>query len=253
MSGCILSVNLNAVAHMRNRRDVGWPNVQDYGRKTLQAGAKGLTIHPRPDQRHIRHSDVYELADLFKQSEFHDCEFNIEGYPDKRFMDLILEVRPHQVTLVPDSPEQSTSDHGWDFEENHSFLTEVVAEINKHDMRSATFVDPTPQATDAAAAVGVKRVEIYTGPFGAKVPDVNLPEARAIIDTHKQARKNGLGVNAGHDLTLANMAILSQLEADIDEVSIGHGFWSDAWLYGLEKTVSLFADAAATLHPEGRK
>jgi len=253
MSGCLLSVNLNAVAHMRNRRDVGWPNVKDYGRKILEAGARGLTIHPRPDERHIRKSDVYELAELFTDEKYSDCEFNIEGYPDKRFIDLVLEIKPHQVTFVPDSPEQSTSDHGWDFEKNHNLLTNVILEIKKHKMRVATFIDATEKSAKQAADVGADRVEIYTGPFGAQIPDLNCPEAHAIIITNKAARDCGLQVNAGHDLTLANMAILAQLDADIDEVSIGHGFWSDAWLYGLDETVKLFSLAAAKLHPNGRE
>ena len=244
----MLSVNLNAVAHLRNRRNIGWPDVVDYGRKTLSAGAKGLTIHPRPDERHIRHEDVGKLKILFEDEAFRGCEYNIEGYPDQRFMDLIRTHKPHQVTFVPDSPEQSTSDHGWDFTQHHSLLQDVVKEAQNLGIRTALFLDPLPSSCDAAAKTGAERIEIYTGLFGAITPPQKaVTQAEAIITTQRAAMQNGLGVNAGHDLTLENMPFLAIKGAVFDEVSIGHAFWSDAWIWGIEATVQHYIQASQQL------
>ncbi|MEM8751094.1 MAG: pyridoxine 5'-phosphate synthase [Pseudomonadota bacterium] len=239
-----LSVNLNAVAQLRNRRDLPWPSVVGMGRIALQAGAHGLTIHPRPDQRHIRFTDVPELRALI-DDEFPDREYNIEGYPTDAFLDLCEANQPEQVTLVPDDPSQPTSDHGWDFKSQHNMLRPIVARLSQAGMRVSLFCDPDPEMAKWAADTGCDRIELYTGPYGATYDSVEAAreEVEKLGATADIARSLDLGVNAGHDLTVANLPALVARIPDLAEVSIGHGLTADALEYGMAETVKRFLKA----------
>lgn len=239
-----LSVNLNAVAMLRNRRDLPWPSVVDMGRIALRAGAHGLTVHPRPDQRHIRFSDLPALRQLIDE-EFPEAEFNIEGYPTEAFLRLVAAARPEQVTLVPDDPAQPTSDHGWDFAAEREMLTPIVAQLRQHGARVSLFADAEPDTVAAAAATGAERIELYTGPYGATFDDpaAAVAEIERLGRTADAARAVGLAVNAGHDLTVANLPALVARIPDLAEVSIGHGLTADALEFGMEETVRRFRRA----------
>lgn len=241
-----LSVNLNAIAMLRNRRDLPWPSVTGLGRIALAAGASGLTVHPRPDQRHIRFSDLPEIRALI-DDEFPDAEFNIEGYPTDEFFDLCASVEPEQVTLVPDDPTQATSDHGWDFRGNRELLVEVVAKYKKIGCRVSLFADGDgdAEAVKIAKEVGADRIELYTGPYGGCY---DAPERAAVIlealgKTADAAFANGLDVNAGHDLTVGNLPALLKRIPALAETSIGHGLTADALEYGMAETVRRFRRA----------
>lgn len=241
-----LSVNLNAIAMLRNRRDLPWPSVQALGRIALQAGASGLTVHPRPDQRHVRFSDLPVIRALI-DDEFPGAEFNIEGYPTQEFFDLCAGVEPEQVTLVPDDPSQATSDHGWDFRKHKDFLAEVVASYKKLGCRVSLFADGDGDAEAVAIAkeVGADRIELYTGPYGGCY---DAPErAEAILaglgKTADAAHAIGLAVNAGHDLTVANLPALIKRIPDLAEASIGHALTAEALEYGMAETVRRFRKA----------
>lgn len=241
-----LSVNLNAVAMLRNRRDLPWPSVRHLGRLALEAGAYGLTVHPRPDQRHIRFSDLPVLRALI-DDEFPAAEFNIEGYPSEDFLRLCEETQPEQVTLVPDDPTQATSDHGFDFRTQGEMLKPIVARLKDKGMRVSLFVDGDgdEEAVRLAKATGADRIELYTGPYGGcfDAPE----EAKNCLDllglTADAARAEGLGVNAGHDLTVANLPALAARIPHLAEVSIGHGLTADALEYGMAETVRRFRRA----------
>lgn len=241
-----LSVNLNAVAMLRNRRDLPWPSVTGLGRIALEAGAHGLTVHPRPDQRHIRFSDLPEIRALI-DDEFPDAEFNIEGYPTEEFLALVEATEPEQVTLVPDDPAQATSDHGWDFAASADSLKEVIARLKKGGARASLFCDPDADraALEAAKATGADRIEYYTGPYGGAFDDPAAADRElAKLETSgKIAHELGLGVNAGHDLTVANMPALARALPHLKEVSIGHGLTADALEYGMAETVRRFIRA----------
>lgn len=235
-----LSVNLNAVAQLRNRRDLPWPSVLGIARIVLDAGAAGITVHPRPDERHIRRSDVHDLKALLS-NEYPDAEFNIEGYPGEDFMALIEAVDPDQVTLVPDDPGQATSDHGWDFSGKGNFLTSVVQRLKTPTRRVSLFCDPDAGAAGIAVAkaTGADRVELYTGPYGACFDDPVRAdvELEILAGTARAAAAAGLGINAGHDLTLENLpGFLANVES-VDEVSIGHGITADALIVGFAEAV----------------
>lgn len=240
---CKLSVNVNAIAYLRNRRDLPWPSVEGLGRIALEAGAVGLTIHPRPDERHIRTSDVPVLRDLIRK-DFPGREYNIEGYPDERFLKLVEEAKPDQVTLVPDDPSQGTSDHGWDIVMNNGLLKEVIARLHGGGMRVSLFVDPDPYAPALAKSVGADRVEIYTGPYGGAL-ELNQArrELERVVATGKAAEKAGVGLNAGHDLTTSNLPPLVAALPNLQEVSIGHAVIADAMTYGMAETVRRFRRA----------
>lgn len=240
-----LSVNLNAVAMLRNRRDLPWPSVAHLGRVALAAGAHGITVHPRPDQRHIRFGDLPVLRALI-DDEFPQAEFNIEGYPDEHFLDLVERIEPDQVTLVPDDPAQATSDHGWDFEGQAAFLAPVVARLKKAGMRVSLFADPVPGSAAGAGAIGADRIELYTGPYGGCHDDVAgaAQQLDLLGRTADEAHAAGLGVNAGHDLTVANLPALVARIPYLAEVSIGHGLTADALEYGMAHTVRRFLVAA---------
>jgi len=238
-----LSVNLNAIAMLRNRRDLAWPSVTGIGAMALEAGAHGLTVHPRPDERHIRLQDVYDLSALIKKSDGRK-EFNIEGFPDDRLFKIIEDVKPDQVTLVPDDPEQNTSDHGWDIEANKEMLGEVVAQIKNLGCRVSLFIDSEPEVALGAGAVGADRVEIYTGPYGLLIKDSEIKAMLAQIKlTCDAAGRGGLQVNAGHDLTLDNLPALISMVPNIAECSIGHCLTADCLLYGVNETVNRYLRA----------
>jgi pyridoxine 5-phosphate synthase len=236
----LLSVNLNAVAQLRNRRNLPWPSVVGLARVVLDAGASGITVHPRPDERHIRQTDVFELAEMLR-NEYPTAEFNIEGYPSEDFFSLLDQVKPQQVTLVPDEPDQVTSDHGWDFRGKGNFLTSIVQRLKAPDRRISLFCDPDAgsEGIAAAKATGADRVELFTGPYGGCYDDPVAAE-RALADlahTADVALAAGLGLNAGHDLTLRNLPAFQAAVPNVDEVSIGHGITADALLLGFAEAV----------------
>ena len=242
---CELSVNLNAVALLRNRRDLPWPSVVDLGRIALDAGAIGLTVHPRPDQRHTRTSDVYELSALLNSADYADKEFNLEGYPEERFLALCEAVQPEQVTFVPDLPGQETSDHGWDVAPNEALLIQSIERMKKFGTRVALFIDADDRLPELVKKVGADRVELYTGPYGASsAGSVRAKTAlEALASTAAAAERVGLGVNAGHDLTVANVPALVDTAPQIVEMSIGHGLTADALTYGMDGSVKRFIAA----------
>jgi pyridoxine 5-phosphate synthase len=240
---CKLSVNVNAIAFLRNRRDLPWPSVEGLGRIALEAGAAGLTIHPRPDERHIRASDVPVLGRLIR-GEFPGREYNIEGFPDTRFLSLVEANLPDQVTLVPDDPSQGTSDHGWDIAANRSFLESVIARLHRGGMRVSLFIDADPEAPVLAKAVGADRVEIYTGPYGGALEPIAAQRERdKVIATGRAAAAAGVGLNAGHDLTRDNLPPLVAALPNLAEVSIGHAIIADALTFGMAETVRKFCRA----------
>lgn len=243
-----LSVNLNAVAQLRNRRNLPWPSVLEIARLSLAAGAHGITVHPRPDERHIRQSDVFELADLL-HDEWPDRELNIEGFPAEPFLKLCDVVRPDQVTLVPDDPAQATSDHGWDIAANGTLLAETIERLQNSSMRVSLFIDADPAIPAQAAEVGADRIELYTGPYGDPKGDAGAQLDR-LVATAAAARKAGLraarggaglGLNAGHDLTLDNLPALIRAIPDLDECSIGHALTADALKFGFPEAVRKYA------------
>jgi pyridoxine 5-phosphate synthase len=240
---CKLSVNVNAIAYLRNRRHVPWPDLVELGRIALQAGAVGLTVHPRPDERHIRYTDVPALRDLIR-NDFAGREYNIEGYPDERFLALVEQNRPDQVTLVPDLPGQGTSDHGWNFAQTSNFLPPIIQRLKSQGMRVALFVNPDAAEPALAKATGADRIEIFTGPFGGAIDEASKEiEFAKLVATGKAAAKIGIDVNAGHDLTRHNLPRLVAALPNLKEVSIGHAIIADAMMFGLEKTVHMFREA----------
>lgn len=246
MMSAKLSVNLNAVALLRNRRDLPWPSVTALGRIALEAGAHGLTVHPRPDERHTRFSDLPELRALI-DDDFPQAEFNMEGFPEEGFLKLCELNQPEQVTLVPDDPAQATSDHGWDFEGQGNFLRDCVQRLKSSGFRVSLFCDPDASETaiSAAAATGADRIELYTGPYGACYDDPSKAEL-ALEDmarTSDYATKLGLSINAGHDLTVANLPALAKAIPDLAEVSIGHGLTADCLEFGMAGSVKRFLKA----------
>ncbi|WP_273722940.1 pyridoxine 5'-phosphate synthase [Bartonella sp. AU18XJBT] len=235
-----LSVNLNAVAVLRNRRNLPWPSITNIGHIALAAGAAGLTVHPRPDERHIRFADLPDIYSLIKNN-FPTAEFNIEGYPSDQFLD-IAEKYADQITLVPDDPDQSTSDHGWNFAHDAEFLTPIIQHLKKRKIRVSLFANPTSDGLDIAKAIGADRVEFYTGPYGGAFQDktTQIQELNKLVLAAKKAKEVQLGINAGHDLTLMNLPALVKNIPWLDEVSIGHGLIADALEYGMYETVQRF-------------
>lgn len=237
-----LSVNVNKVATLRNTRpNLNIPSVVRCARICLQAGCHGITVHPRPDQRHIRPADVSEIAALLK--EFLGAEFNIEGNPFHQYMHYARDVRPTQCTLVPDSVEQSTSDHGWDLRRDGERLRPVVEELKALGIRVSVFMDPVPAQIELAARLGVDRVELYTEPYAARFARGEKEAATDYAESARVARAAGLGVNAGHDLNLENLAPFVRTVPGVDEVSIGHALIGDALEFGLAETVRKYLAA----------
>ena len=234
-----LSVNVNKIALVRNTRHLGIPSVTRAAEICLQAGAHGITVHPRPDERHIRAQDVHELAALMKG--WPDREYNIEGNPTQNLMAFIREVRPHQATFVPDSEDQFTSDHGWRFPHDAERLRPLVAECRELGVRVSLFMDPEPDQMAAAHAAGADRVELYTEPYAAAwgTPD-EAAQLRRYADTARAAQAAGLGVNAGHDLNRDNLAPFLRAVPGVAEVSIGHALIADALELGYAATVQAY-------------
>ena len=226
-----LSVNINKVATLRNARGGNTPNVTKVALDCEMFGAEGITVHPRPDERHIRRSDVYEMRPLLK------TEFNIEGYPSPEFIELVLQVKPNQVTLVPDDPSQITSNSGWDTKNNLAFLTEVLDRFTRAGIRTSVFVAADAEMVEYAAKAGADRVELYTEPYATLYPKDPEAAIAPFVEAAKAARRLGLGLNAGHDLSLVNLNYLYKNIPWIDEVSIGHALISDALYLGLEKAI----------------
>lgn len=226
-----LSVNINKIATIRNARGGKMPNVAEAAVNCEHFGAEGITVHPRPDERHIRYSDVREIRPLIT------TEFNIEGNPIASFINLVLEVRPDQVTLVPDAEDAITSNAGWDTIRHKDFLTEVCAEFKSHGIRTSIFIDAKPEMAEAAALCGADRVELYTEPYADFFPTDPEAAIAPFIKTAQAARDAGLGLNAGHDLNLQNLEYFVRNIPWTDEVSIGHAIISDALYMGLEKTI----------------
>ena len=226
-----LSVNINKVATLRNARGGDIPNVVKVALDCETFGADGITVHPRPDERHIRRADVYDLRPLLR------TEFNIEGYPSPEFIDLVLKVNPHQVTLVPDSPTQITSNSGWDTKTNIDFLTDVLDQFNTAGIRTSVFVSTDTEMIEYAAKAGADRVELYTEPYATAFPKDPEVAIAPFVEAARVARKLGLGLNAGHDLSLLNLNFFYKNIPWLDEVSIGHALISDALYLGLERTL----------------
>lgn len=229
-----LSVNINKVATIRNARGGNMPDILKVATDCESFGAQGITVHPRPDERHIRYADVYALKPLVK------TEFNIEGYPTDSFIDLVVKVKPTQVTLVPDDPDAITSNAGWDVKSNLDMLSELVDIFRDKGIRTSLFVGTDTEQIQWAAKTGTDRVELYTEPYATLYPTDKDKAIAPFIEAAKAAKNLGMGVNAGHDLSLENLAWFSQHIPFIEEVSIGHALICDALYYGLEKTISLY-------------
>ena len=231
-----LSVNINKIATIRNSRGGNLPDVVKMAIDCEKFGAEGITVHPRPDERHIRYKDVYELKPVLK------TEFNIEGYPCDKFLDLIKSIRPAQVTLVPDAPDAITSNAGWDTKKNEKFLTELVADLKSFGVRTSIFVDPDIEMIKYAANTGTDRIELYTEAYAK---DYSADKDKAIfpyIEAAKTAMSLGLGINAGHDLSLENLKFFKQNIKGLLEVSIGHALVGDALYMGMEKTIAAYLE-----------
>ena len=231
-----LSVNINKIATIRNARGGNNPNVIQVALDCESFGADGITVHPRPDERHIRYNDVINLKPVLK------TEFNIEGYPQQSFIDLVNSVRPTQVTLVPDAPDQITSNSGWNTKEHFDFLTEIVTEFNQHGIRTSIFVDADTKMVEYAAKIGADRVELYTEPYASGYEKNPAQAIAPFIEAAKAARHCGLGLNAGHDLSLVNLAFMKKQIPWIDEVSIGHALICDALYLGLKTTIQKYLE-----------
>ena len=239
---CALSVNVNKVAHLRNTRRLDIPNVARAATLCLQAGAQGITVHPRPDERHIRAGDVTELHALLKA--WPEAEYNIEGNPFQNLMGFIRDVRPHQATFVPDSEDQFTSDHGWDLARDAERLRPLIEECHALGVRVSLFMDPLPEAMAAVRAVGADRIELYTETYASAHGTPRQGEVLAqFARTAEAALALGLGVNAGHDLSLANLTDFICAVPGVDEVSIGHALIADALEYGLGDAVHRYLRA----------
>lgn len=230
-----LSVNINKIATIRNSRGGNTPNLLQVAQDAERFGAQGITVHPRPDERHIRYQDVYDLKPLLK------TEFNIEGNPKiQKFVDLVLEVKPEQVTLVPDGDNQLTSDHGWDTITNKDYLIEIVSVFKNAGIRTSIFVDPDLKMIEGAKATGTDRIELYTEEYARHYATKREDVIKPFIAASQLANKLGLGVNAGHDLSLENLAYFKQHTENLLEVSIGHALISDSIYFGLENTIQLY-------------
>lgn len=228
-----LSVNINKIATLRNARGGNNPDVVKVALDCERFGADGITVHPRPDERHIKRKDVYDLKQVLT------TEFNIEGFPSADFMQLVTEIRPAQVTLVPDAPEQVTSNHGWDTVSNEGFLTEIITVLKENGIRASVFTNADLRMVEAAAKAGADRVELYTEPYASDYVNLGPEKAvRPFVEAAAAVKSLGMGLNAGHDLSLVNLAYLKRCIPWLDEVSIGHALVCDALYLGLEKTIT---------------
>lgn len=235
-----LSVNINKIATLRNARGGNLPDVQLAATNIQRFGAHGITVHPRPDERHITRKDVASLKELVT------AEFNIEGNPTPAFIDLVLKTKPEQVTLVPDDPEQLTSDHGWDTIKNKTFLIDTIARFQQEGIRTSIFVDPVPEIIENAKLTGTNRIELYTESYAANYHLDKEEAIRPFLDAAQLARSLGLEINAGHDLNLKNLHYFATTIPWLKEVSIGHALICDALYLGLENAVQLYMRALRT-------
>ena len=230
-----LSVNINKIATLRNARGGNNPDVIKAARDVQRFGADGVTVHPRPDERHIRYDDVRQIRKIIT------TEFNIEGNcSEQKFVDLVLETKPHQVTLVPDTEGQLTSDHGWDTVKHKRYLEEMISVFRKAGIRVSIFVDPDLAMVEGAAATGTDRIELYTESYAKKFKSDRQSAVSPYVEAAQMARKLGLGINAGHDLDLDNLRFFREQIPFLDEVSIGHALVCDALYYGLENVIQLY-------------
>lgn len=229
-----LSVNINKIATLRNARGGDRPNVVQVAKDCERFGAQGITVHPRPDERHIRYADVLALKEIVT------TEFNIEGYPDARYMVLVEKVKPHQATLVPDSPDVITSNAGWDTIEQRSFLKETIQKLKDMGIRTSLFVAPDTKMVSGAADCGTDRIELYTESYASNYHKNKAEAVHAYVEAAQLAYDLKLGINAGHDLDLENLAYLKSCIPFMDEVSIGHALVCDALYYGLENTIAMY-------------
>ncbi len=229
-----LSVNINKIATIRNARGGNVPNVVNVAVDCQKFGAQGITVHPRPDERHITRQDVFDLRKVV------NTEFNIEGYPSQQFIDLVLKVKPEQVTLVPDPPDVLTSNAGWDTIKHEKFLSEIITEFKNAGIRSSIFIDTNPANIANAAKTQTDRVELYTEPYAANYSKDKKAAVLPFVEAAKVAIENGLGLNAGHDLSLENLKYFNQQVKMLNEVSIGHALISDALYFGLENTIQMY-------------
>ena len=234
-----LSVNINKVATLRNARGGNSPDVLKFALDCESFGADGITVHPRPDERHIRHSDVLMLRPRLRTA------LNIEGYPSDSFMDLVLSVRPDQVTLVPVSPEQLTSNHGWDVGANLDFITRIVDKLQVAGIRSSIFIDADNEQVAFAAKTGTDRIELYTEPYAACYAQNREAAVKPFVEAAETARKYGLGLNAGHDLSLQNLRYFHERIPGVEEVSIGHQLICDALYLGIAETIKQYKECLA--------
>jgi pyridoxine 5-phosphate synthase len=231
-----LSVNINKIATIRNARGGNIPNVRESAIQCQKFGAQGITVHPRPDERHIRYQDVREIKPIIT------TEFNIEGYPSQRFLDLVLEVKPNQATLVPDSHDVITSNQGWNVIKYERFLKDVVSELQRNGIRTSLFIETDLEQIERAAATGTNRIELYTEPFASKYATDRSKAIEPYIRASKKAVELGLDLNAGHDLNLENLKYFNEHIPGLREVSIGHALISDALYFGLERTIQLYLE-----------
>lgn len=231
-----LSVNINKVATLRNARGENTPDVEKFATDCETFGANGITVHPRPDERHIRRADVFQLRPLVK------TEFNIEGYPSPEFMDLVLKVKPEQVTLVPDAPGDLTSSAGWNVGEHFDFLAETVEKLREAGIRTSIFVGTDPANIKLAAKAGADRVELYTKPYADNYPTDPESAVEPFVQASIAAHNCGLGVNAGHDLNLENLKYFHEKLPYLDEVSIGHALIADALYLGIKDTIRAYKE-----------
>lgn len=229
-----LSVNINKIATIRNARGANNPSVVQVAKDAERFGAEGITVHPRPDERHIRYQDVLDLAPIVT------TEFNIEGYPDARFMEIIRTVKPAQATLVPDPPHVLTSNNGWDTITHQELLKDIVAELKSYGTRVSIFINPEAKYFEPAKLTGTDRVELYTEPYATTYHLDRVAAVRPYVEVAAIAKELGLGLNAGHDLDLHNLKFLKENIPHLDEVSIGHALICDALYYGLENTIQMY-------------
>lgn len=229
-------MNINKIATLRNARGGNNPDVERMAADCEFFGAEGITVHPRPDGRHIRYSDVRALKGIVR------TELNIEGFPSDEFVELVKEVRPAQATLVPDRPDQLTSNHGWDTKGEFDFVASVVAELKKAGIRTSLFVDPVAETIDYAKKAGTDRIELYTGPYAARYDEDREAAIAPFAEAALLAKEIGLGVNAGHDLSLKNLHYFHQRIPQTDEVSIGHALICDALYLGIRDTIALYKE-----------
>jgi pyridoxine 5-phosphate synthase len=229
-----LSVNINKIATLRNARGGNLPDVVKAAIDCVKFGAQGITVHPRPDERHIRYQDVYQLKPVLT------VEFNIEGNPNQKFMELVTEIKPAQVTLVPDADDALTSNKGWDTLNYQNFLSDIISELHKHNIRTSIFTDPDSKIIEGAAKTGTDRIELYTEMYASGYHKNRDLAIKPYMEAAKTARQVELGINAGHDLNLDNLRFFNENIEGLLEVSIGHALISDALYFGLEKTIQLY-------------